>query len=48
MQFAPALNRDVECAYCEVHHVCKFFLDFNDTPSGRDIAKMWLESEEEN
>lgn len=36
----------LECSYCEVHHLCRFFPNGpEDGPSTKDIIKMWLESE---
>ncbi len=40
----PFLDEEYECAYCEVHNKCKYFPDKDETPSMRDIIKMWLES----
>ena len=40
----PFLNETYECAYCEVYDKCKYFPDLEETPSARDIIKMWLEA----
>jgi hypothetical protein len=36
---------EIECAYCELEHKCKFFSELDDTPDNRDTIRMWLESE---
>ena len=36
---------NVECAYCEVYHKCRYFPDLEEEPSMIDIVKMWLEAE---
>ena len=41
----PFLNETYECAYCEVYDKCKYFPELEETPSMRDIIKMWLEAE---
>jgi hypothetical protein len=38
---------EIECAYCELEHKCKFFPELDDTPDNRDTIRMWLESEVE-
>lgn len=38
-------HRDMEFGYCELHDKCKFFVDLENTPSNRQIIKMWLECE---
>lgn len=35
----------VQCAYCELHHKCKFFPDMDDIPDSYDTILMWLEEE---
>ena len=35
----------VTCAYCELHHNCKFFPDLHYIPNNKDIIRMWLELE---
>lgn len=37
---------DVECAYCELEHKCKYYLDFDDIPDNLEIIKMWLKQEQ--
>ena len=34
-----------EYGYCELHGNCRYFQDMEDIPSGKQIIKMWLESE---
>ena len=34
-----------ECAYCEVHHKCRYFPEMEEQPSMLEIVKMWLEAE---
>ena len=42
-------DKDVVCAWCEVHDdKCKFFPDQSEAPEGRQIVKLWLESEVED
>ena len=41
----PFLNETYECAYCEVYNKCKYFPKLEETPSMKDIIKMWLEEE---
>jgi hypothetical protein len=45
--FEPVFGEGtMECAYCEVHHLCRFFPDGpEDGPAPKEIIKMWLESE---
>lgn len=45
--FEPFYEKDVECAYCELHKKCKYFLDWEEQPDSKDILKLWLESETE-
>lgn len=45
--FVPYLNGEHECAWCEANGKCKYFLDWEEQPSCKDIVKMWLESEVE-
>ena len=42
------LMKTCECAWCEIHGKCRFFLDLNDIPDGKQMIKLWLESEHEN
>ena len=39
------LSKEVECAWCEVHDKCQFFPDRSEVPEGKQIVKLWLESE---
>lgn len=49
LQIVPFFkDSTVECAYCEVHGKCRYFPDIEETPSMKDIVKMWLSSEEEH
>lgn len=41
----PLFASNLECAYCEVYHKCKYFPDLEETPSMKDIVKMWLAAE---
>lgn len=47
--FCPYLfgsySGDLDCAYCELEHKCKFFPDLEDTPSNLETIKMWLSEE---
>lgn len=43
----PFYERSIECAYCELEHKCRFFMEMDEIPSCKDIVKMWLESEVE-
>jgi hypothetical protein len=45
--FVPYLNGEYECAYCEANGKCRFFQEMDHVPSGKEIVKMWLESEVE-
>ena len=33
------------CTYCEYSGKCRFFSDMDEAPHGKQIVKMWLESE---
>lgn len=33
------------CVWCEYHGKCKFFEHLDNIPDGKQVAKMWLESE---
>lgn len=35
------------CSYCEINDKCKFFSEKESVPNGKEIIKMWLESEVE-
>lgn len=37
--------REFPFSWCELNGKCKFLLDPNDVPDGKQIIKMWLESE---
>lgn len=43
----PFYEQEQECAYCEVYHKCRYFPDYEEEPSMKDIVKMWLEAEHE-
>ncbi len=34
--------REIDCAYCELEHKCKFFENLEDVPDNKEIIKMWL------
>jgi hypothetical protein len=34
-----------EYSFCELHGNCRYFQNMDDIPSGKQIIKMWLESE---
>lgn len=39
--------RDMEYSWCELHNgKCKFFQDMYEVPYGKQLIKMWLESED--
>ena len=38
-------DREMECAWCELNHKCKFFQEMNEIPDNKQIIKMWLLSE---
>ena len=38
-------NKDMEFAWCELNdEKCKFFPDLDEVPDGKQIVKLWLES----
>lgn len=38
--------KEFPCSWCELHDwKCKFFPDYDETPSDADLVKIWLESE---
>ena len=42
-------HRDMEYGWCELNgDKCKFFQDMKEVPWGRQLIKMWLESEDVN
>ena len=43
--FKPFYDDEIECAYCEIYQKCRYFQDINDVPDGKEIVKLWLESE---
>lgn len=45
--YIPEFKRECDCAWCELHHKCKHFLDMNDIPNNKQIIKMWLELDSE-
>lgn len=40
-------GNETECAWCELHHKCKYFQELEEVPSNEIIIKMWLNHEEE-
>jgi hypothetical protein len=44
--FTPYLfgsySGDLDCAYCELEHKCRFFPGLDDIPSNLEIIGMWL------
>ena len=49
LDFSPYTfySGDIECAYCEIYHKCKFFENLEDVPDNKEVIKMWLEEEAE-
>ena len=46
LELSPLFEDDeTECAYCEVHHKCRYFPELEEEPSMQDIIKLWLEAE---
>lgn len=43
--FKPFYDDEIECAYCEIYQKCRYFQDMDDVPDGKEIVKLWLESE---
>lgn len=42
-------DKENECSWCELNEdKCKFFPDQDETPEGKQIVKLWLESEVED
>ena len=39
-------GREMQCSWCELNGKCKFFQDLDDIPDNKQMAKLWLESEE--
>ena len=39
---------EIDCAYCELEHKCRFFPDLTDTPSNKETIEMWLKEETKN
>jgi hypothetical protein len=39
---------DTDCAWCELHHKCKYFQELDDVPDNEEIIKMWLNHEVDN
>lgn len=37
-------GRMQKCAWCELHHKCKFYPDLEEIPSCKQVIKMWLEN----
>jgi hypothetical protein len=47
--FKPLFSDDeIECAYCEIYKKCQYFEDLPEVPDGKEMAKLWLESEAED
>ena len=45
-QFVPEWGfGEYEFGWCELNKKCKFFQEMNETPSHKEVIKMWLESE---
>lgn len=42
---SPDDSRNYICSYCEIYDKCRFFPEHEDVPDGKEIIKMWLESE---
>lgn len=38
----------VSLGYCDIHDHCKYFPELGHAPSGVDVIKWWLDSEEED
>lgn len=38
----------VDCAWCELHHKCKYFQELDELPDNTEIIKMWLNHEVAN
>ena len=38
-------EREMMCAYCEVHGKCKYFEELDDIPNNLEIIKLWLKEE---
>ena len=45
--FKPFYDDDVECTYCEIYGKCRYFEDRDEVPDGKEMVKLWLESEVE-
>jgi hypothetical protein len=41
-------ERELRCAYCEVHNKCKFFPEMDEEPDNKEVIKMWLKMEAED
>lgn len=41
-------KKEFSCSYCELNDKCKFFPEYDEAPSNKEIIKMWLESESED
>ena len=42
---SPLCGGELDCAWCEVHHKCKYFKELDDVPDNEEIIKMWLNHE---
>lgn len=38
-------EREIDCAYCELEHKCKFFPELKEVPDDKTIIEMWLNKE---
>lgn len=47
ISYVSETNDELECAWCELNHRCKFFDEMDDIPDDKQIIKMWLLSEVE-
>ena len=44
--FKPMFEDDeIECAYCEIYNKCRYFEDRDEVPDGKEMVRLWLESE---
>lgn len=43
--YLPELNGEHECAWCELHHKCRYFEDMDRIPGRKQTIRLWLESE---
>ena len=46
--FQPYFSeRGIECAYCEIYKKCRYFEDMDEVPDGKEMVRLWLNSEVE-